>query len=392
MKTQTYEFIDLKDWCMHGDVTDVCFKERTYTTMFQAASVNINEPNFDYKDTVGANEFNNLPTDHSGFTNAKLLSCANQIPPSFIANLGEALVKDSSLLVLVKDSLAITENYGDRRWLDFQLQRFPGSHNVFAASLPVGVQISLDIKIKAYISNDSVANFCDKLIYLSVRENDNNIYHWLFETLPRLKCLDILQQPHEYMLLLRSAPTKFQLETLDLMGIKNKFLITNGLDVKAAKLFLPTIPSPPVMNRELLEWLRQKLISKICPKESGGMRKLYISRRDAGRQLINEKELLEALSPLGFECLVMSELSVTEQITAFKTAAVVVAPHGAALSFMLFAQPSAMLIELIPPKHVSWCYYHLAKTLGQRYKFIFGNHIDSTVNFCINIDQLINLL
>jgi capsular polysaccharide biosynthesis protein len=75
--------------------------------------------------------------------------------------------------------------------------------------------------------------------------------------------------------------------------------------------------------------------------------RLFLSRSDAAhRFLVNEEELFSALSVHGFRRIVPGRMTVREQIEAFSRARMIVAPHGAALTNIIFCPPGLQLIEI----------------------------------------------
>lgn len=85
---------------------------------------------------------------------------------------------------------------------------------------------------------------------------------------------------------------------------------------------------------------------------------LYVSRDDAsGRRLLNEQDLLARLHPGRWQRIVCSGLSVAEQIAAFRRARVVVGPHGAGLTNVMFCRPGTRFIELNCRNFISRYHY-----------------------------------
>ena len=127
----TFEFIDMHDWCRPAISPDALIdNEKSYLQLFGNRPISISYP--PALETAVADksmeQFLNLPSN-GGFSIQDLISNRPIIAGSYIANLGQAIVLDSSLLVLVKDCLALTEGYGDKRWLDYQLNTWPHVHN-----------------------------------------------------------------------------------------------------------------------------------------------------------------------------------------------------------------------------------------------------------------------
>ena len=82
---------------------------------------------------------------------------------------------------------------------------------------------------------------------------------------------------------------------------------------------------------------------------TAGSDRLYISRRQAKqRRLKTEAELEARLRIMGFDILCLEEMTPAEQIAACRRARVIVAPHGAGLTNLVFAPDIELVIELIP--------------------------------------------
>jgi capsular polysaccharide biosynthesis protein len=122
----------------------------------------------------------------------------------------------------------------------------------------------------------------------------------------------------------------------------------------------------------LVEWLRRTLNSGelFATNAADRPRRLYVSRRGA-RRILNEDELIAALEPLGFEVARPDELDLPTQVALFSEATIIVGPHGAGLTNMVFARSGAVL-ELFPPEWVGWHYYMLAQAAGHRYWYVIG--------------------
>ncbi|WP_296706062.1 glycosyltransferase 61 family protein [Rhodoblastus sp.] len=83
------------------------------------------------------------------------------------------------------------------------------------------------------------------------------------------------------------------------------------------------------------------------PAAAGGAQRIYISRRGHKRPLINEDKLEQALESIGFAIIHTENLPIAEQIETFRNASIIVAPTGAALANLLYAQ-RATVFEIIP--------------------------------------------
>lgn len=120
-------------------------------------------------------------------------------------------------------------------------------------------------------------------------------------------------------------------------------------------------------------------------------RLIYVSRRDkARRSLLNERELENRLAALGFETMIAGDLSPEQQIAAFRDAAIVVAPHGAALTNALFMSPGAHLLELFSPLAGTLEFLAIARIRGIDYEYMVGDAVGAESGaWSIDVDAVI---
>jgi capsular polysaccharide biosynthesis protein len=85
-----------------------------------------------------------------------------------------------------------------------------------------------------------------------------------------------------------------------------------------------------------------------------------------------EEEVIACLAPLGFEVVTLSGLSVAAQAALFSSARVIVGPHGAGFSNLLFCRPGAIVLEFFSPYYVNFCYWMLARGAHLSYNYILG--------------------
>lgn len=99
-----------------------------------------------------------------------------------------------------------------------------------------------------------------------------------------------------------------------------------------------------------------------------GRRKVFISRAKAGRRrLLNEDEIWRLLEPEGFERVCMEDLAFDAQVALMGESAVLLAPHGAGLTNMMFCPPGADIVEIADPGFPNPNFYALACALRHRY-------------------------
>jgi capsular polysaccharide biosynthesis protein len=106
----------------------------------------------------------------------------------------------------------------------------------------------------------------------------------------------------------------------------------------------------------------------------GAGRRIYISRRKTGTRTIDNEEELEALlESCGFETHYMETYPLAKQGQLIADAEIVVAPHGAGLANLIFAQPGTHVIEIVPAgRYNATCYPEKSRIFGLHHQLIFA--------------------
>ena len=100
-------------------------------------------------------------------------------------------------------------------------------------------------------------------------------------------------------------------------------------------------------------------------------RRLYVSRAKAARRrLLNEDELWPHLERAGFERVFLEDHPFEAQVRLMQEAAVVVAPHGAGLTNVLFCAPGTHVVEIADWGFPNPNFYAVAAAVGLRYWFV----------------------
>jgi len=89
--------------------------------------------------------------------------------------------------------------------------------------------------------------------------------------------------------------------------------------------------------------------------------KLYVSRGSKGaRGVVNDDEIVEYLEARGFTTVRAENLTVEQQADLFASASVVLGPHGAGFSNIVFCQPGTKVIELFNA-HIVPCFHVISE-------------------------------
>lgn len=315
--------------------------------------------------------------------------------------------------------------YGDATSVSFDppgetpdLQKFAGTYSLprpFVASVPdtrlVGPyplaisegQIVLEATVfeqmpllnLAYGVSDVVSNGPDRTIgggsthldtaVLLYNPWNRGYWHWMIDTLMRLEGVEAYAERTGTRPTLVVGPDLdgYQRETLELLGYgPDDWVEWTYLHATVDELVVP-MGRPILVNRKegglspvYVDWLREQMRAAVEARsdsiDTGSFsRRVYISRDDADRRGVrNEAELFGALREYGFERYLLAEMNTVETIALMMQADVVIGPHGAGLTDILFAEDAAVVELSRGEQPNTWAYYMLSELVGHRYRHV----------------------
>jgi hypothetical protein len=234
---------------------------------------------------------------------------------------------------------------------------------------------------------------------------NKNYHHWLVDSLSRLEGLEYYQAKTgiKPVLILESNLTNTQIESLKLLGYDiDNCLRWNMSKVRVKRLVIPSFRRQDRVSSQACLWLRQRMLSNLSDITNETLflsPKVFISRSKAlFRRIVNEDEVVEALAPLGFLPYTLEKMSFSDQVRLFSQAEVIVAPHGAGLTNMIFSR-NPIIIELFGPRnmHNNVDFFALSESLGFRYGFLrcaappLDRRLEDS-NMIVNISELLKVI
>lgn len=198
----------------------------------------------------------------------------------------------------------------------------------------------------------------------------SNYYHWLVDTLPRLL---VLRQAHPGMLLLLPQPIQPMPDYIQasaaVLGFTRYQFLAPGQILHAGCVILPELTAPSLtQNPAYIRQVQQELVATLSPESAPAFRKIYGARDRRGvRTIVNEAELDEFLSELGFEKVYFEDLTLSQQVKLMRETAILLGVHGAGMANMMFLQQGAKVIELLNEEYGDQCYFRLASCLNLAY-------------------------
>jgi hypothetical protein len=121
---------------------------------------------------------------------------------------------------------------------------------------------------------------------------------------------------------------------------------------------------------------------------------VYVGRRNAEhRNMVNRDAVESVLDEFGFAAVYPGELSFEDQVRTFARARVIVGPHGAGMTNMLWARPGAKVLEFMPHSLDDPGYRFAAQLRGHDYGCLMARCFDhpdgaAFADIEVNIDVL----
>lgn len=198
-------------------------------------------------------------------------------------------------------------------------------------------------------------------------------FHWLFEIMPNV--LHALSTIPDVKILVPPKSPKYLLDALELLlGSREykKRVLFSRRPLRALKLVMPQVEVySGFVHPGNIKKLRAVLKARIAATGSIAKEFVYVSRSWVPkRRLINEEELEEKLRGLDFDIVHCENMLFRDQIALFSSAKFIVAPHGAGLSNMVWADSPCEVLEIFPNNVFNDCYARLAVSSGFNYDYL----------------------
>lgn len=205
-----------------------------------------------------------------------------------------------------------------------------------------------------------------------------NYSHWTEEWLTQLEGVAHYAEVtgEQPTLLIPSDPPDFIPESLSVLGYSPDEYVEMTDRVQVDRLVLPSIrrcwsstSDDYIRDISGLEWVREQVLANVSlSTDRTTPSKLLISRQEDAetRRIVNWDEVESFLSRRGYETVILTELDFREQKRLFSGADVIVGPHGAGMTELMYASDAAVL-ELFREDYIVPVYYEMATGLGHEY-------------------------
>lgn len=275
-----------------------------------------------------------------------------EIAETFKCTIPSATILKPKGLVITSDLEIINQSvYGQKVDLNFNLEQMKNQRD--SASIIPGTYVSL-------LSNYTL-----------------NYAHWLMDSLPKLALLESFSSNLNFII--PNDSPKYIIDSLKLLGIQEEQIFPMKEEsIVVEKLILcRAAQNPGRPSKTHLLNIRDKLLSAMVDIKNNCLtsKRIYVSRSNSSRKIVNEAEILPILKNYGFEILHCEQMSFAEQIKIFSGAEVVLGSHGAGIYNQIFCKSGTVIIEIYNKEYWHHSSRIISSFMNHSHWHIFGENV-----------------
>ena len=197
-----------------------------------------------------------------------------------------------------------------------------------------------------------------------------NYYHFLTEEIVNIIKINKFDSNIPIII---NYNNKYIQDILNLFKFNNPIIKLEKDDcLKIEQCYLSNMSISGKPSKKELSLIRDTLLEKNLINFQRTDIGIIIKRNESERSLINFGEVYNHLISKykNIEWIIFENLNITETIKLFSNCKIIIAPHGAGLTNMLFAPNGSTIIELMPYSDPNECYFHLSNMLDHEYNCI----------------------
>jgi hypothetical protein len=287
---------------------------------------------------------------------------------TFLCHLRDALVVPDTLCIIAdQDKVIFPNSYCEADEAQLSEYYFQRSDALYSLK-KVGPHGTVQWEFFLDMAENRPVVEVEEPCVLLANQSSINYWHFMTEVYPRLWAYDEYEALRSARVIVRRKGDKFDQALVETLGIPPSQTI--ALDwapiYRFKHLIYPSALCDRALTRKKVDFVRNRIRPELAGRPRG-TRRFYLARTDRGqRGVLNEDQVWSVLEPHGFEKVVPSDLSLSAQADLFSQAEMLVGPHGAALTNVLFMAPGSVVVELAPrPWHP--LFFTLASACGVHY-------------------------
>jgi hypothetical protein len=234
------------------------------------------------------------------------------------------------------------------------------------------------------------------IAYLS-NSNPTNYGHWFQYTFPLLSYYWELigKEKIDFYYIGDSSIRTFQLESLLKAGISESQVL--NYPCRGTNSFICVKENPNQFGGKhfsdinTLTFIR-RVFADCMVSDENYPKRIFVRRGNVSyRKVLNEDALVTYLKEHDFSIVTMDGMTVCEQSKLFYNADLIVAPHGSALTNLIFSKERTRVLELFPYKYPDPFNVSFAALGKMDYYYMFGEQVNPEGNPPIYNDILIDM-
>jgi capsular polysaccharide biosynthesis protein len=249
-----------------------------------------------------------------------------------ILKINDVLVLSDEGLVISNDEILLDNYYGN------VLNEKGRLRKIGFFSIKFHVQFMLS---KIFMPKKTIT--VEKAFVITTRWS-SNYFHWMTDVIPKIGILDNNYEGYSNIVI-NKIKYDFQYDSLKYFEHKYNFIQANqatGILVKQA--LIPVNAGAGYQNIKYVNSIYKKIVDDL-----NSFSRIFISRENARkRKLKNQNELDILLNNYGFNKIILENFKFEDQVRIFGQAEIVIAPHGAGITNIIFSNENIDLIELVP--------------------------------------------
>lgn len=264
-------------------------------------------------------------------------------------------------------------------WPELGVAILPNGRALNGEGLPIGERDTLLVDIATGLERPEYSSYLSRRCQMDTARSgralnlgtvfgSDNYCHFVLEALPRLELFWRAGFTFDDVdwILVPSFPGSAREPFLRALGLPSEKIVylQNDVQFQFRELVQPTFPGRECYSAPwVAEFYRERLLKPQGIIQERKLR-LYVARSFRG--LTNDAELWAELQARGF--IRLEPATWEENVRTFASADLIVGPHGAGLSNVIFAPPGGQLIEILPGDRAFPFFYSAASSAGLSYR------------------------
>lgn len=223
--------------------------------------------------------------------------------------------------------------------------------------------------------------------------NGMNYWHFTLDVLTKIMIMEKLGYKGKYLVNADGSSKEF----LELLGFPEDRIIFCGFNkvIHAKRVYMFDECYGIDLGGKWLDDTRQFIVDRIQERhgsliDENSPKRIYVSRIGT-RRIINENQLIDYLKPHGFEVIVPEKYSILEQIKLFANVDILVTPHGANSTNVLYSKKGTTFVECFGHYWVNPCMVTTVDLLDLDYHMICERFMHNIPNSGSSSNYIIDI-